>query len=623
MQFTRFNIQNAGVGIRCVDTNSSSVSLFQSCTIAAANWAVRHTNNATLTFQNGTFALGGIKFDHAGVLSVLNCDFGATAGNPIELGANVEATLVGNRFVGGSKIANSSTKVVYVDHQPLALDAMPPYEYAKPASAFKPAQTNLYVVTLAPYLAAADGLTDDTAAFQAALSAAATAGGGTVFVPAGGYRLNGNLTIPTGVELRGVYDEPHGTSGRGSILNICGGRNNASGTPFIQIQPSAGVRGLTFHYPEQVYVGNDPLLGMVPYPFTLRGLGSNIYVINVAATIPWQLLDLAAIRCDNHYVDGMVATALKTGVIVGNGSTDGKIMNCQLNPSQYGQSGGIFPSIPTSPYPDLFFLLNTQACGYVLGKTVRQVFHQNFVYAGLSGVLLADEGGSGPHGWSLGLGVDAGNKALQVNRVDAGGFDCINNQLVSLTTQSAYLATSNGFNGRLRLFGLASWGNPAKGAEVNGGELQVQSGLIHHSTALTFDVNNTAKLTWQGGAMVTYATTLVQRDANATANFTGMSINTATTQMPRTGTGRTAIGNLCLSATTPTPPSQPTGLFAATTNALVRLDWNNNSESDLNTYAIYRSTTSGSNYVQIATRLKTSDYSDTNAIAGVAHYYRV
>ncbi|MDB6112815.1 MAG: Pectate lyase superfamily protein [Pedosphaera sp.] len=622
MQFTRFNIQNAGVGVQCVDTNNTSVSLFQSCTIAATNWAVRNTSNATLLFQNSSFPQGGIKFDSAGVLSVLNCDFGSTSSNHVELGASVEATLVGNRFVGGLKIANSSTRVVYVDHQPLTLDAMPPYEYGQPTNSFKPAQTNLYVITLAPYLAAADGLADDTAAFQAALSAAASAGGGTVLVPAGDYRLNGNLTIPTGVELRGVYDEPHGTSGRGSILNIYGGRNDANGTPFIQIQPFAGVRGLTFHYPEQIYNGSGPMLGMVPYPFTLRGLGSNIYVINVAATVPWQLLDLAANRCDNHYVDGIVAAALKTGVIVGNGSTDGRIMNCQLNPSQYGQSGGIYPSIPTSTYPDVFSLLNTQAYGYVLGKTVRQVFHQNFVFGALSGVLLADEGGSGPQGWSLGLGVDAGNKSLQANQVDAGGFDCINNQLVSLTTQSAYLVTSNGFNGKLRLFGLACWGNPAKGAEVNGGELQVQSGLIHHSTALTFDVNNTAKLAWQGGAVVTYANTLVQRDVNATANFTGISLNTATTQMPKTATGMTAIGNLCRN-TTPTRPNPPTGLLLATINALVGLDWNNNAESDLNGYAVYRSTTSGLNFVQIATRLKTSDYSDTNALAGVTYYYRV
>ena len=38
----------------------------------------------------------------------------------------------------------------------------------------------------------------------AALAAADANGGGTVFVPGGTYRLNGTLTVPTGVELRGI-----------------------------------------------------------------------------------------------------------------------------------------------------------------------------------------------------------------------------------------------------------------------------------------------------------------------------------------------------------------------------------------------------------------------------------
>ena len=42
--------------------------------------------------------------------------------------------------------------------------------------------------------AEADQTTDDTAAFQAAIDAAHSAGGGTVFVPPGMYRVNGTLS---------------------------------------------------------------------------------------------------------------------------------------------------------------------------------------------------------------------------------------------------------------------------------------------------------------------------------------------------------------------------------------------------------------------------------------------
>ena len=301
---------------------------------------MRSLSTTALLFQNCNFQSGGIKLDSAGDLSVLNCDFGPTAGNHVELGASVRASLVGNRFTGGARILNNSSRVVYVDHQPLNLDVMPDYAFAKSTNSHNPGTTNLYVVTAAPYNAVADGITDATAAFQSALSNAAAGGGGIVFAPAGNYRLNGNLTVPSGVELRGIYDLPHGTKGLGSVLHVYPGRNQANGTPFLQLQANAGIRGLSFHYPEQIYDTNDLVnLGMVPYPFLLRGLGSNVYVINVAATVPWQLLDLATVRCDNHYVDYIWSTALRTGITVGNGSTDGQIQNCQLNPSAYAHAG--------------------------------------------------------------------------------------------------------------------------------------------------------------------------------------------------------------------------------------------------------------------------------------------
>ena len=62
------------------------------------------------------------------------------------------------------------------------------------------------------YGASTSSSTDNTAAFQAALDAAETNGGGTVYVPAGMFRLNGHITVPTGVELRGIWDVPHHTT---------------------------------------------------------------------------------------------------------------------------------------------------------------------------------------------------------------------------------------------------------------------------------------------------------------------------------------------------------------------------------------------------------------------------
>ena len=57
------------------------------------------------------------------------------------------------------------------------------------------------------YGAKGDGTTDDTAAIQQALDAAAKAGG-QVLLPPGRYVVAGSLRIPPGVSLHGALDSP-------------------------------------------------------------------------------------------------------------------------------------------------------------------------------------------------------------------------------------------------------------------------------------------------------------------------------------------------------------------------------------------------------------------------------
>jgi hypothetical protein len=72
------------------------------------------------------------------------------------------------------------------------------------------------------------------------------------------------------------------------------------------------------------------------------------------------------------------------------------------------------------------------------------------------------------------------------------------------------------------------------------------------------------------------------------------------------------------------PPAAPTGLTATAGNNMVSLNWNDNSEADLDGYNVYRSLTSGSGYGKLnVALLSTSDYIDSTAVNGTPYYYVV
>jgi fibronectin type 3 domain-containing protein len=82
-----------------------------------------------------------------------------------------------------------------------------------------------------------------------------------------------------------------------------------------------------------------------------------------------------------------------------------------------------------------------------------------------------------------------------------------------------------------------------------------------------------------------------------------------------------------VSATVPpdsTPPAAPSGLSAIAGDGTVSLDWNNNSEPDINGYNVWRSTTSGGPYTkQNGTLLINSAYTDNSVTNGTGYYYVV
>jgi hypothetical protein len=95
------------------------------------------------------------------------------------------------------------------------------------------------------------GITDATAAIQNAINACYNSGGGTVWMPAGTYKVNGTVFVKSFVTLRGDWRDPD-TSGTGYGTVISAQLPYGDYGPVLfQIVGSAGTMGLTVYYPNQ------------------------------------------------------------------------------------------------------------------------------------------------------------------------------------------------------------------------------------------------------------------------------------------------------------------------------------------------------------------------------------
>jgi hypothetical protein len=239
-------------------------------------------NVMTMTFTNWTDS--AIKVVQGSALIEASA-FNAS-GTHINLDSRVKsASILGNTFTGTPTISYVASPQIFIDHTSLGIPQLPAiattYRMLKEKKPAAPA--NFYNITAYGAVSGTSSTTtDNTTAIQAALNAASTAGGGTVFVPAGYWMVQGQLTIPTGVELRGVAEASSMGDNKGSTLFSYANKNNPAGTPFITMNASSGLRGIMVYYPEMgtsrtityPYSVKETASGSAMFGLLTRGMGS-------------------------------------------------------------------------------------------------------------------------------------------------------------------------------------------------------------------------------------------------------------------------------------------------------------------------------------------------------------
>ncbi len=392
------------VGILAENTAVESTLRLYDCTFKYANtsaWVERDAKG-TLAIQNSVFEGGANDYSVAcfgGVLLLTNNEFLNCKLAYCVYADTLAAAVNNNKFTGECVNELDEKHSVVQTDSVATLPETPDFTLDIPTPPTVTANKDIFNVR--DYGAVGDGKSDDTLAFEKAITAASKKGG-IVYVPAGYYNVTDVLLIPTGVELRGVHQSMHVTTGEGSVIYVTAGQGAPEDEAFITMQQGSGLRGLTFWYPEQAW--ND----IRPYPFTVSVMGEDCVLRDLCFGNTYQAIDMANADCGGHYVDNITGCVLSRGIALDGSSSAGIIMNTHFNITFYASVWGTKLNDASGAFGSgdmavaLFNHMNAHLTAYEFGETVEEQLLFIFNYRARYGMDFT----GGFDGKIIGSGVD-------------------------------------------------------------------------------------------------------------------------------------------------------------------------------------------------------------------------
>jgi hypothetical protein len=372
-----------------------------------------------------------------------------------------------------------------------------PHSPLPPSPRSSPNANNASIVDVYSFGAVGDGVTDNTDAFQRAISSVSSSGGGTVLIPRGYFLFKGVLVVPQGVTLEGTYSAvpSHPMAGMtevptitGSLLLPTAGMGSETGPSFLTLQRDATLKGVVIHYPSQKMT-QPP----VPFPWTVDLTSDNAAVLDVECLNCWNFI--RAVGSGRHYLARIQGQPINIGVFVDETYDIGRIENVHFNPwfsvhpdyLRWQLTQGRAFVFARS---DWEYVLNTFAFGYAIGQSSSRTPAPRLtpcVLHALTSLLLVPCPYPGYHfiaskagamnGNLIGIGADmAVNASVQVDAADSFGLLITNGEFTAfidptfgnITADSTEVVVSASNTGAVRFVNTAFWGPSQRIARIEG-----------------------------------------------------------------------------------------------------------------------------------------------------------
>lgn len=296
-----------------------------------------------------------------------------------------------------------------------------------------------------------DGETDDTAAIQLALDAAAKKGG-VVYLPPARYLVSGSLRIPPGVALKGAAEAPQYIEPlTGTVVLATGGRDTEDGPALFEMDSSTCVTGLTVFYPEQ------NVRDIRPYPWTFHLKGGDNTVEHVTLINSYNGIRVGPENNVRHRIRSVYGCVLRRGIYVDFCTDIGRIDNVQFH-CHWWSSKQV-----NGDWEPVFEYMWKNCEAFVFGRTDWEYVTNTFVFPVNVGYrfILTENGAA--NGQFCGVGADAAQRCVVVEAIQPMGLLITNGQFVAFAGDDPIeVVIDNTCHGSVRLVNCAFWGPAAQ-----------------------------------------------------------------------------------------------------------------------------------------------------------------